>query len=61
MILELLKELWSVWVEMFTKSKDLFLRFLIFVIWAISGIFILACVYVANDLYPKWTEWGEEL
>lgn len=30
-----------------------------FMLWVISAIFILPCVFVAGTLYPKWVEWGE--
>jgi hypothetical protein len=37
-----------------------FLKFLKFVIWAVSAIFILPCVFIAGVIYPKWEKWGED-
>lgn len=31
-----------------------------FVLWVISAIIILPCVFVAGNIYPKWVEWGED-
>lgn len=33
---------------------------IMFVLWILSAIIILPCVYVAGEIYPTWVEWGED-
>jgi hypothetical protein len=46
--------------EMLGAFFAVFPKILKFVIWVIGAIFILPCVFVAGNIYPKWVEWGEE-
>lgn len=61
MVLELFKELFTVWKEMWAIIKEYLPKIGILILWIISGIIILPCVYVSAIFYPKWTEWGEKL
>jgi hypothetical protein len=36
------------------------IKILKFVVWVVSGVFILPCMFVASVLYPKWEKWGDE-
>ena len=51
--------LWEVWVEMFKSFRELATRLTKLLFWFLLGIFILPCVYVASNWYPKWTDWGD--
>ena len=31
-----------------------------FILWVISAIIILPCVFVAGNIYPFWVKWGED-
>jgi hypothetical protein len=31
-----------------------------FVLWVLLGIVVLPCVFIAGNIFPKWSEWGEE-
>ncbi len=57
----LFMDLWNIWVEMFKLVKAFLIRFTIFILCALCGIIVLPCVFVAGNLYPKWTEWGEKI
>jgi hypothetical protein len=35
-------------------------KFISFFLWIISAILILPCVFIASNIYPKWTKWGED-
>lgn len=59
-IVDLFKGLWGVWTEMFSAVFEVLPKLLRFLVWALCGVLILPCVYVAGNLFPKWTEWGEE-
>lgn len=52
--------LWEVWKEMASALFAVIPIALHFLLWAISGIIILPCVFIAGSLYPKWIEWGED-
>ena len=47
------KELFSVIFEFGRKFLHIFL-------WALTGVFILPCVFVANHFFPAWVKWGED-
>jgi len=34
-------------------------KFFSVVLWGLSAIIVLPCVFVAGVLYPLWMEWGE--
>ncbi|MDE1967167.1 MAG: hypothetical protein KGI45_03845 [Patescibacteria group bacterium] len=53
--------LWETWTEMFGILMELLPKLINLVLWALSAVIILPCVFVAGVLYPKWTEWGEHL
>lgn len=61
MVSELFKDLFNVWKEMFNLVLELLPKFTVLLLWIISGIIILPCVFIAGTFYPKWTEWGEKL
>ena len=46
--------------EMFEAFFSILPKVISFSLWAIAALFILPCVFVANVMYPKWTEWGED-
>ncbi|MDD5165364.1 MAG: hypothetical protein PHG25_02395 [Candidatus Pacebacteria bacterium] len=52
-LLEVFKEMMSAFFEIIPKVLHVCL-------WAITGVFILPCVFVANHFFPKWVKWGED-
>ena len=52
-------ELLEVWKGIFEVIKEIVPKALKFVLWVLCGIIILPCVYIAGNLFPKWTDWGE--
>lgn len=52
--------LWEVWKEMASAAWAIIPVAFHFFLWAISGIIILPCVFIAGELYPKWQKWGED-
>ena len=56
----LFSTLWTVWAEMASIAWNIMGKILIFFLWALSGVIILPCVFIAGTLYPKWMEWGED-
>lgn len=57
----LLQNLWSLWIEMIKLLFKFALKFFIFLLWVLVGIIVLPCVFIAGNLYPKWTDWGEKI
>jgi hypothetical protein len=49
----LLWEMISGMLSMVPKAISLFL-------WILAAMLVLPCVFVANAVYPKWVEWGED-
>lgn len=35
-------------------------KVMLFCLWIIVAVFLLPCVFIANAVYPKWVEWGED-
>ncbi len=60
-IFSVLGELFKVWKGMFDFALEYIPKILILILWIISGLFILPCVFVAGTFYPKWTDWGDKL
>lgn len=58
---EIISALWKVWAEMFVAFFSSLPRIISFILWVLSAIVILPCVYVAGELFPKWVDWGEDL
>ncbi len=58
-IAEVLTALFDVWKEMFSAIFGLIPKALSFILWILIGIIVLPCVFVAANIFPKWTEWGE--
>lgn len=56
---EMFGELLEVWKGIFEVIKEIVPKALKFVLWVLCGIIILPCVYIAGNLFPKWTDWGE--
>jgi hypothetical protein len=52
--------IWEVWKEMASAFFGMIPTAMHFLLWVISGIIILPCVFIAGNLYPKWMEWGED-
>ena len=57
---ELFSSIWDVWKEMASAVFGVIPTALHFIFWALAGIIILPCVFIAGNLYPKWMEWGED-
>jgi hypothetical protein len=53
-------QLIEVWQEMLGAIMGVLPKILSFVLWIIAGFIILPAVFIAGNLYPKWTEWGED-
>jgi hypothetical protein len=51
--MEALKELFALFREIAPKIFHICL-------WAIVGVILLPCVFVANHFFPMWVKWGEE-
>lgn len=56
---QLLTGLWDVWAEMFSAFMDVLPKAISFVLWLLSAVVILPCVFVAGTIYPAWEKWGE--
>ncbi|MES2314466.1 MAG: hypothetical protein V4524_00825 [Patescibacteria group bacterium] len=52
-LFEAFKEIVSAFFEFIPKVLHVCL-------WAITGVIILPCVFVANHFFPKWVKWGED-
>lgn len=61
MIEQMASSLWDVWSEMWNMLMEVLPRAFYFILWILSAIFILPCVFVAGVLYPKWLDWSENL
>jgi len=60
MIGDLFTGLWEVWKEMWGAFIEFAPRVISFLLWTITGFFILPCVFIAGNIYPKWVDWGEK-
>ncbi len=49
----LIKEIFEVFGVFLPKFISMFL-------WVLSAIIVLPCVFVASNIYPKWSKWGED-
>ncbi len=54
------KALFDLFIEMFMAFLAVLPKVLKFLLWVISAVFILPCVFVAGNIYPAWVEWGED-
>ncbi|MCX6718921.1 MAG: hypothetical protein NTZ38_00895 [Candidatus Taylorbacteria bacterium] len=52
-------ELWNVWKAMFSAVWSVLPKAVSFLLWLLSGIVILPCIYISGTLYPEWEKWGE--
>ncbi|MEK7641586.1 MAG: hypothetical protein AAB365_01170 [Patescibacteria group bacterium] len=59
-ISELFSALWEVWKEMFSALFGFLPKILGFILWALLGVIVLPCMFIAGTIYPKWVEWGED-
>jgi ABC-type multidrug transport system permease subunit len=59
-ITELFGAIWDVWKEMASAFFGVIPTAIHFFLWAISGIIILPCVFVAGSLFPLWMDWGKD-
>jgi hypothetical protein len=46
--------------DMFAAVIGVLPKVIHFVLWVLSAIIILPCVFVAGNIYPAWIKWGEE-
>ncbi len=46
--------------DMFAAVIGVLPKVIHFVLWVISAIIILPCVFVAGNIYPAWVKWDEE-
>jgi hypothetical protein len=61
MVEELFTGLMELWRAMFEAFMEIAPKVLSLVIWVLLAIVILPCVFVAGNIYPWWSEWGEKL
>lgn len=54
------KELFGVFSDMIGAFFAVLPKVLKFMVWVFLAIVILPCVFIAGNIYPWWTEWGEE-
>ena len=52
---------WDLAKEMYSSFMKVLPTAILFILWLLSAIIILPCVFVAGTLYPKWVDWGEKL
>ncbi len=52
-LIDIIKEIFSVLREFLPKVFHVCL-------WALTGVFILPCVFIANHFFPMWVKWGED-
>ncbi len=50
----------KVWGEMLGAFLAVLPKVLKFLLWALSAMVILPCVFVAGSIYPVWAKWGED-
>lgn len=36
------------------------MKIISFILWALVGIIVLPCVFIAGNIFPMWSDWGEE-
>ena len=58
-ISDLFGTLFEVWKEMFLAFFSIIPKAISFVLWIAVAAIILPCVYIAHEIYPKWSEWGD--
>jgi hypothetical protein len=58
-IAELLSGLFNVWKEMLSVIFAFIPKAISFVLWIIVGIIVLPCVFIAGNIFPLWSDWGE--
>jgi len=51
--------LFKVWLEMLGAFLAVLPKAIMFILWLVAAVFILPCVFIAGEIYPKWVEWGE--
>lgn len=59
--MEVISEIVDAMIELIQESIGFSIRFLNVLFWAIAGAFILPCVFIAGNVYPKWEKWAENL
>ena len=57
---DVFKMLGTVLAEIFGGLGKVLPKLLHFLFWFLAGIFILPCVFVSAQWYPKWQKWGEK-
>jgi hypothetical protein len=57
---EMFSALFTLLGEMIGAFFSVLPKIIKFILWVVSAIIILPCVFVAGNIYPKWAEWGEE-
>ena len=56
----MIKEVFKAIGDMFAAMIGVLPKVIHFVLWVLSAIIILPCVFVAGNIYPAWIKWGEE-
>ncbi len=60
LITEVAKLIFSAWLAILSSLLVLIGKAVHFGLWMIAGVFIVPCVFIAGNLYPKWEKWGEK-
>ena len=56
---EIVKGLYELAVEILEELWPFLLKMLKVSCWALAGILVLPCVFVASVIYPAWVKMGE--
>ena len=57
---EAIGALFELWIDMLGAFFAVLPKVIHFLLWALTAVIILPCVFVAGEIYPKWIEWGED-
>jgi hypothetical protein len=58
-MLQLLSDLYAVFKEIMSTLFEFIPKVLHIILWAVLGVIVLPCVFIANHFYPMWVKWGE--
>ena len=53
-------DFFKVLYEMFKAVLGVLPTVISFVLWVLSAVIILPCVFIAGNIYPSWVKWGED-
>jgi len=57
---EVFKTIYAAWKEIISVIFEFLPKVLHVCFWALTGVIILPCVFIANHFYPMWIKWGED-